>query len=58
MRPLMRKEVQNALKFHLPASETIFEFIPKDMVPQEYGGDGPSLDTYKERISKLLVTKR
>lgn len=58
MRPLMRKEVQNALKFHLPASETLFEFIPKEMVPKEYGGDGASVDFYKERIDNLLVQKR
>lgn len=58
IRPLMRKEVQNALKFHLPAADTLFEFIPKEMVPKEYGGDGPSVDFLKERIDKLLTTKR
>lgn len=48
LKPLMRKEVQESLKFHVPKSTTIFEFIPKEMLPKEYGGDGPSLDDLKE----------
>lgn len=54
----MRKEVQNALKFHLPESETLFEYIPKEMVPSEYGGTGVSIDYHKANMDNLLKTRR
>ncbi|XP_063695767.1 alpha-tocopherol transfer protein-like [Culicoides brevitarsis] len=58
IKPLMKKEVTNSLKFHLPNSETIFEYIPKDMLPVEYGGEGPSMDELKKDIVKQIESKR
>lgn len=58
VKPLMRKEVQEALKFHLPNSETIFDDIPKNILPIEYGGEGMSLDAVKKIMDASIRENR
>ncbi|XP_055601862.1 alpha-tocopherol transfer protein [Uranotaenia lowii] len=38
VRPFMKKRVSEMLHFHLPNSESIYEHVPKDILPDEYGG--------------------
>lgn len=38
VKPFMKKKVANMLHFHLPNSETLYEHVPKDALPDEYGG--------------------
>uniref|UniRef100_A0A336LQI6 CSON012290 protein n=1 Tax=Culicoides sonorensis TaxID=179676 RepID=A0A336LQI6_CULSO len=54
MKPLMKKEVRDSIKCHLPNSSTILEFIPKEMLPVEYGGEGPSMDVMKKDIQSQI----
>ncbi|XP_058821159.1 alpha-tocopherol transfer protein isoform X2 [Topomyia yanbarensis] len=38
IKPFMKRKVANMIHFHLPNSETLFEHVPKDVLPDEYGG--------------------
>lgn len=48
IKPFMRSEVFQMLNFHTPESETLWEFVPKDIFPNEYGGNAGSIDSLKE----------
>lgn len=38
VRPFLRREVAQLLHFHQPNSETLFDHVGRDLLPQEYGG--------------------
>jgi hypothetical protein len=37
IKPFIRAENFNLIRFHAPGSETLFEFVPKDVLPDEVG---------------------
>ncbi|XP_025421471.1 alpha-tocopherol transfer protein-like [Sipha flava] len=50
-KPFMKKELSEKLFYHSVNSETIFEHVPKEIMPIEFGGSGKSIkdievDTY------------
>nr|XP_018910063.1 PREDICTED: alpha-tocopherol transfer protein-like isoform X1 [Bemisia tabaci] len=48
VKPLLNPHVKDMLHFHTPGSDTIDEFVPKDLLPKEYGGNTGSVDELKE----------
>uniref|UniRef100_A0A1B6DYJ3 CRAL-TRIO domain-containing protein n=1 Tax=Clastoptera arizonana TaxID=38151 RepID=A0A1B6DYJ3_9HEMI len=45
IRPFMKSEVAAMLHVHLPGSTTLYNFIPQELLPEEYGGQmGPVND--------------
>jgi len=54
MKPFMKKELIDMLQFHPTGSETLFSSVPKDLLPNEYGGKGGSLQELQEKWVKNL----
>lgn len=44
LRPFLGAKTMKAIHFHAPESLTLFDYVPRDIVPVELGGDGDSLD--------------
>lgn len=42
------------LNFHKPNSQTLYEFVPKDLLPAEYGGKCGEIRSIKDDFGKLL----
>jgi len=38
--------------------ETLYEFVPREMLPEEYGGNAGSLETLRTQTQKSLVDHR
>lgn len=38
IKPFMKSEVFNLIHFHLPNSRTLDAFVPRELLPDEYGG--------------------
>lgn len=38
VKPFMKTEVAQMLHFHTPNSTTLFDYIPRDLIPEDYGG--------------------
>ncbi|CRL03400.1 CLUMA_CG016526, isoform A [Clunio marinus] len=38
IKPFLKAEVAERIQTHLPESETLFKYIPKEILPKEYGG--------------------
>ena len=63
IRPMVMSKVFKRIHFHKPGSDTLFKYIPKTIMPQEYGGDaGPIEDLNKYWMDKIdqnrFVTQR
>lgn len=46
-RPLMYSETMKVLHFHLPNSTTLFDFVPRELLPNEMGGSDGTLEKPK-----------
>lgn len=46
------------MHFHPPNSTSLYEFIPKDLLPEEYGGNIGSLSDLKAEWIKRVMDNR
>lgn len=58
VRPFMKKEVSRMLHFHKPDSDTLYKFIPKDLLPAEYGGKSGEIKEIKSNFVNLFNSYR
>lgn len=47
IKPMLKAEVAAYIHTHLPDSDTLFEFIPRNVVPVEYGGTAGSIENIR-----------
>ncbi|EDX01387.1 alpha-tocopherol transfer protein-like [Drosophila yakuba] len=49
MSPFLREEVRNMIKYHTEGLESLYRDVPRDMLPDEYGGKAGSVAELKAR---------
>jgi hypothetical protein len=57
VKPILSKKVSDLVHFHR-YGKGILEFIDKDVLPSDYGGDGKCIDDLYEDWLKVFKTKR
>ncbi|CAO1416038.1 unnamed protein product [Diamesa tonsa] len=57
-RPFINSEVREMLKLHAPNSTTLFDYIPQDILPEEYGGKGGTLADMKTKWIEEIESNR
>jgi len=59
VKPLMKPEVAARLQFHTADNpETLYQFVPKDILPEDYDGSGPKMSVLKEHWMKKFYEHR
>lgn len=58
LRPVFFFLNNRKIKFHSPNSETLYEFFPQEMLPDEYGGKAGSIQTLRDKWIRILKEKR
>lgn len=58
IKPLLKPEVAARFQFHTPGSETLYDFIPREMLPEEYGGYAGPIQDIKNFWVKKFLSKR
>ncbi|XP_065724003.2 alpha-tocopherol transfer protein-like isoform X1 [Drosophila suzukii] len=58
VKPFISEEVFKLIRFHTVSIETLYEFVPREMLPEEYGGNAGSLETLRTQTQKSLVDHR
>ncbi|XP_039499491.1 alpha-tocopherol transfer protein-like [Drosophila santomea] len=49
MSPFLREEVRNMIKYHTEGLDSLYRDVPRDMLPDEYGGKAGSVAELKAR---------
>ncbi|XP_055374812.1 alpha-tocopherol transfer protein-like [Condylostylus longicornis] len=58
VKPFIKSEVFKLVKFHIPDSDTFYKYVPKEMLPNEYGGVAGDIKSIKEKWIALLKDYR
>uniref|UniRef100_T1P7W3 CRAL/TRIO domain protein n=1 Tax=Musca domestica TaxID=7370 RepID=T1P7W3_MUSDO len=58
LRPFVSKRVFELMHFHTSGIESLYEFIPQDMLPEEYGGTAGKLEDFKAQFLEKVMEKR
>lgn len=49
IKPFIYAKLYNAMKFHNAGSlDSLYEYVPRDILPIDYGGDGESMKELKQ----------
>jgi len=54
LKPFLKAEVAERIHTHLPNSETLFKYIPKDILPDEYNGSAGSIENLRQYWLEFL----
>ncbi|CAH2267238.1 alpha-tocopherol transfer protein-like [Pararge aegeria] len=58
MKPFMKKEITELIHFHPPNSESLYKYIKKEDLPEDYGGTRPSMAEITEETIQLIMKQR
>lgn len=58
IKPLLNKELLEVIYFHTQGLDSLYEHVPKDFLPTEFGGNlGSMIEIYK-KFQKFVTSKR
>lgn len=57
LKPFMKKEILDSIKFH-SNTETLFEYLPRELIPDEYGGTAGKCDDHHKNWLNIVESKR
>jgi CRAL/TRIO domain len=58
VKPLLKKELIDVMHFHRSGLESLHKFIPKDILPQEYGGTLGAIGDIHKTFCGFVESKR
>lgn len=58
IKPFLKAEVAERIQTHLPGSETLFEYVPKECLPIEYGGTSGYIEDMRDFWMEYLWSQR
>lgn len=58
IKPLFNKEMLDVIYFHTQGLESLYEHIPKSVLPAELGGDIGSISEIYEKFQQFVISKR
>lgn len=54
IKPFMKKDLLQVLHLHSGTNETLYQFVPKECLPEELGGQSPSISILHEKSKKFV----
>ncbi|ALC49531.1 CG3091, partial [Drosophila busckii] len=57
MKPFIREEVYQMINYHTEGMESLYQLVPKDMLPLEYGGKAGTIAELKAQGLQMLKEK-
>ncbi|XP_030568312.1 alpha-tocopherol transfer protein-like [Drosophila novamexicana] len=57
MKPFIREEVYQMINYHTEGMDSLYELVPRDMLPVEYGGKAGTIAEIKQHWLQILKDK-
>lgn len=58
IRPFVRKEVEKLIRFHKAGADTLYEYVPKELLPAEYGGSTSTVEEIRKEWREKIESNR
>ncbi|KAH8292859.1 hypothetical protein KR044_001173, partial [Drosophila immigrans] len=58
VKPFISEEVFKLIRFHTCSIDTLYNFVPRQMLPEEYGGFAGTLATLRAQTQQVLADNR
>lgn len=58
IRPFLRKEVEKLIRFHKVGADTLYEYVPKELMPAEYGGTMSTVEEIRKDWRQRIESHR
>ncbi|XP_034489964.1 alpha-tocopherol transfer protein-like [Drosophila innubila] len=58
VKPFISEEVFKLIRFHTSGIDSLYTFVPREMLPEEYGGSAGPLATLRAQTQKVLTEHR
>jgi CRAL/TRIO domain len=58
IRPFVKKELFEAMHFHTSGYESLYDYVPKEDLPEEYGGEAGKIDDIFEKWLKIVEDQK
>lgn len=58
IRPFVKKELLDVMHFHTSGYESLYEYIPREYLPFEYGGNAGELDKFFTKWITVVKSQR
>lgn len=50
IKPLLKEKIRNRVHIHTDGLESLYKFVPKDILPEEYGGTAGKLQEFHGKV--------
>lgn len=58
VRPFLKKELFDVMHFHTSGYESLYEHVPKNLLPIEYGGNAGNIDDIYDEWLEVMQKHR
>jgi CRAL/TRIO domain len=58
IRPFVKKELYDVMHFHTEGFDSLYEHVPRDILPLEYGGDAGKISDFYEEWLQIVESHR
>lgn len=58
IRPVLKKEVADSFRFYSNGIEDLYESVPREVLPNEYGGSAGSIEDLHKAWMEVFLSKR
>ncbi|XP_063917250.1 clavesin-1-like [Zophobas morio] len=55
LKPFLNNELYNSIYYHSSNSDTLYKFVPKECLPEDFGGELPSIKILNEESVQNLL---
>ncbi|XP_075979374.1 alpha-tocopherol transfer protein-like [Anticarsia gemmatalis] len=58
MKPFLKQDMTDMIHFHTPKSDTLYNYISKEDLPEDYGGSLPSMNEYMDKAIEVVKQQK
>ncbi|KAL0870642.1 hypothetical protein ABMA27_005600 [Loxostege sticticalis] len=58
VKPFLKQGMTDMIHFHSPKSETLYKYLNKEDLPEDYGGSNGKMEDHMKEVMEVIMSKR